>query len=182
MKKLLLLFCLLMLTACSFNIDDIDNTPTKKVEEYLNNYQSLSSDVVSDLDIVVERENTFNLEQKDKYRKLMKKNFQNMSYKVKDETVNGDTAEVEVEINVYDYYKVNKDADNYLLEHRDEFITDVVYDEAKFIDYKLDKMSKNTDKVKYTIYFNLSKDDKGDWSLDEVSESDEDKILGIYEY
>lgn len=182
MKKLLLLFCLLMLTACSFNIDDIDNTPTKKVEEYLNNYQSLSSDVVSDLDIVVERENTFNLEQKDKYRKLMKKNFQNMSYKVKDETVNGDTAEVEVEINVYDYYKINKDADNYLLEHRDEFITDGVYDEAKFIDYKLDKMSKNTDKVKYTIYFNLSKDDKGDWSLDEVSESDEDKILGIYQY
>ena len=60
MKKLLLLLCLLMLTACSFNIDDIDNTPTKKVEEYLNNYQSLSSDVVSDLDIVVERENTFN--------------------------------------------------------------------------------------------------------------------------
>lgn len=182
MKKLLLLLCLLMLTACSFNIDDIDNTPTKKVEEYLNNYQSLSSDVVSDLDIVVERENTFNLEQKDKYRKLMKKNFQNLSYKVKDETVNGDTAEVEVEINVYDYYKVNKDADNYLLEHRDEFITDGVYDEAKFIDYKLDKMSKNTDKVKYTIYFNLSKDDKEKWSLDEVSESDEDKILGIYEY
>lgn len=182
MKKLLLLLCLLMLTACSFNIDDIDNTPTKKVEEYLNNYQSLSSDVVSDLDIVVERETTFNLDEKNKYRKIMKKNFQNMSYKVKDETVNGDIAEVEVEINVYDYYKINKYADNYLLEHRDEFITDGVYDEAKFIDYKLDKMSKNTDKVKYTIYFNLSKDDKGDWSLDEVNEADEDKILGIYGY
>ena len=182
MKKTLVIALLLLLTACSFNIGDIDNTPTKKVEEYLNNYQSLSSDVVSDLDIVVERETTFNLDEKNKYRKIMKKNFQNMSYKVKDETVNGDTAEVEVEINVYDYYKVNKDADNYLLEHRDEFITDGVYDEAKFIDYKLDKMSKNTDKVKYTIYFNLSKDDKGDWSLDEVSEVDEDKILGIYQY
>ena len=43
-------------------------------------------------------------------------------------------------------------------------------------------MSKNTDKVKFTIYFNLSKDKNGNWSLDEVSESDEDKILGIYEY
>ena len=52
----------------------------------------------------------------------------------------------------------------------------------KFIDYKLDKMSKNTDKVKFTIYFNLSKDKNGNWSLDEVSEADEDKILGIYEY
>ena len=182
MKKILVIAIVLLLSACSFNIDDIDNTPTKKVEEYLSNYQSLSSDVVSDLDIVVERETTFNLDEKDKYRKLMKKNFQNMSYKVKDETVNGDTAEVEVEINVYDYYKVNKDVENYLFEHRDEFIVDGVYDEAKFIDYKLDKMSKNTDKVKYTIYFNLSKDNKGEWSIDEVSETDEDKILGIYQY
>ena len=38
------------------------------------------------------------------------------------------------------------------------------------------------DKVKYTIYFNLSKDDKGDWSLNEVSDTDEEKILGIYAY
>ena len=60
-KKLILFLTVLMLTACSLNIDDIDNTPTKKVEEYLNNYQSLSSDVVNDLDIVVERETTFNL-------------------------------------------------------------------------------------------------------------------------
>ena len=64
MKKLILFLTVLILTACSFNIDDIDNTPTKKVEEYLNNYQSLSSDVVNDLDIAVERETTFNLEQK----------------------------------------------------------------------------------------------------------------------
>ena len=83
---------------------------------------------------------------------------------------------------IEDYYKVNKDADNYLLEHRDEFVVDGVYDESKFIDYKLDKMSKNTDKVKFTIYFNLSKDKNGNWSLDEVSEVDEDKILGIYQY
>ena len=171
-----------MLSACSLNIDDIDNTPTKKVEEYLNNYQSLSSDVVNDLDIVVERETTFNLEQKNIYRKIMKKNFSNMSYNVKEETINADSAEVEVEINVYDYYKVNKAADNYLFENRDEFITDGVYDEEKFINYKLDKMEKNTDKVKYTIYFNLSKDDKGDWSLNEVSDTDEEKILGIYAY
>ena len=43
-------------------------------------------------------------------------------------------------------------------------------------------MEKNTDKVKYTIYFNLNKDDKSNWSLDEVSDTDEEKILGIYAY
>ena len=50
MKKLILFLTLLLFTACSLNIGDIDNTPTKKVEEYLNKYQSLSSDVVNDLD------------------------------------------------------------------------------------------------------------------------------------
>lgn len=182
MKKIVLLISILILTACSFSIDDIDNTPTKQVEKYLNSYQSLDKGVISDLDIVVERETNFNLEQKNRYRNLMKKNFQNMSYTIKEETVNGDSAEVDVEISVYDYYKVNKQADNYLLENKDEFIKDGVYDEEKFIDYKLDKMSKNTDKVKYTIYFNLSKDNNGDWRLDEVSEADEEKILGIYQY
>ena len=182
MKKIFLFFSVLIFTACSFKLGDIDNTPTKQVEKYLNSYQSLDKNVVSDLDIVVERETTFNLEQKNKYRSLMKRNFQNMSYTIKEETVNGDSAEVDVEISVYDYYKVNKQADNYLLENKDEFIKDGVYDEEKFIDYKLDKMSKNTDKVKYTIYFNLSKDDKGEWCLDEVSDADEEKILGIYQY
>lgn len=182
MKKIVLLISILILTACSFSIDDIDNTPTKQVEKYLNSYQSLDKGVISDLDIVVERETNFNLEQKNRYRILMKKNFQNMSYTIKEETVNGDSAEVDVEISVYDYYKVNKQADNYLLENKDEFIKDGVYNEERFIDYKLDKMSKNTDKVKYTIYFNLSKDNNGDWRLDEVSEADEEKILGIYQY
>lgn len=182
MKKIVLLISILILTACSFSIDDIDNTPTKQVEKYLNSYQSLDKGVISDLDIVVERETNFNLEQKNRYRSLMKKNFQNMSYTIKEETVNGDSAEVDVEISVYDYYKVNKQADNYLLENKDEFIKDGVYNEERFIDYKLDKMSKNTDKVKYTIYFNLSKDNNGDWRLDEVSEADEEKILGIYQY
>ena len=46
MKKILVIAIVLLLSACSFNIDDIDNTPTKKVEEYLSNYQSLSSDGV----------------------------------------------------------------------------------------------------------------------------------------
>ena len=182
MKKLILFLTLLLFTACSLNIGDIDNTPTKKVEEYLNKYQSLSSDVVNDLDIVAERETSFNLKQKQRYIKIMKKNFSNMSYKIKEETINADSAEVEVEINVYDYYKVNKAADNYLFQNSDEFINDEKYDEEKYINYKLDRMEKNVDKIKYTIYFNLTKDDKGNWSLVDVSNADEEKILGIYAY
>ena len=52
MKKLIMSFAMFMiLTGCTFSITDVDNTPTKKVEAYLNNYQSLTEDVLSDLDI-----------------------------------------------------------------------------------------------------------------------------------
>ena len=167
MKKILIILTIItLLCGCNFNIENISNTPTKQVEEYLNNYQKLTSEVLSDLELVVERENDFNTDQKEKYK-----------------TVNGDNAMVEVEITVYDYYKVISSADNYLDNNIDEFTKeDGNIESDKFIDYKLDRMEKNTDKVKYTIYFNLSKNEKGKWIMDEVSESDEEKILGIYEY
>ena len=184
MKKILIILTIItLLCGCNFNIENISNTPTKQVEEYLNNYQKLTSEVLSDLELVVERENDFNTDQKEKYKDLMKRNFKNMAYKIKDETVNGDNAMVEVEITVYDFYIVISSADNYLDNNIDEFTKeDGNIESDKFIDYKLDRMEKNTDKVKYTIYFNLSKNEKGKWIMDEVSESDEEKILGIYEY
>ena len=64
-----------------------------------------------------------------------------------------------------------------------EFLKDDgTLDLEKFTDYKLKNMKKNTDKVKYTIYFNLTKNKNNKWNVDEVSEFDEEKILGIYEY
>ena len=37
----------------------MDNTPTKKVETYLNNYQTLDSNVLAQLDAIVENEEMF---------------------------------------------------------------------------------------------------------------------------
>ena len=184
MKKIFIIMAFLIIVGgCSLNMDKINNTPTKKVEEYLTNYQKLNEGVIDDLDLVVEKETSFSKNQKELYKNIMKRNFQNMSYKVKDETVNGDNAMVEVEITVYDYYKVIKLSDNYLQNNTDEFISsDGNIDNNKFIDYKLSKMKNSTDKVKYTIYFNLTKDENSTWKMDEVSEFDEEKILGIYEY
>jgi len=55
MKKLILL--LLLLTGC--NTLDISNTPTKKAETFLNNYQILTEDVINDLDNVIEEKYNF---------------------------------------------------------------------------------------------------------------------------
>ncbi len=53
------------------------------------------------------------------------------------------------------------------------------YDEDKFMDYKLSQMENVTDTVKYTIEFTLTKVND-EWQLDELSNSDIEKLHGIY--
>ena len=59
--------------------------------------------------------------QKSTYSDIMKKQYKDMTYKIKDEVIDGDTATVTAEIEVYDYYKINKDAENYYNSNPDEF-------------------------------------------------------------
>ena len=181
MKKVLSILGLaLVLTGCS--IGNMDNTPTKKVETYLNNYQTLDSNVLSELDSLVNQEEMFDEDQKTTYRDIMKKHYQDLTYMIKEETVNGDKATVEVEIEVNDYTKVLKEAETYRTTNEDEFLDDEgMFDESKFNDYKLDLLKNNKERVKYTIYFSLTK--SGDeWALDDLTETEQEKILGIYEY
>ena len=64
----------------------------------------------------------------------------------------------------------------------DEFLDDEgMFDESVFNDYKLEALKDNKERVKYTIYFSLTK--SGDeWTLDDLTETEQEKILGIYEY
>lgn len=181
MKKVLsILGIALVLTGCS--IGNMDNTPTKKVETYLNNYQTLDSNVLSELDSLVDQEEMFDEDQKTTYRDIMKKHYQDLTYTIKEETVNGDKATVEAEIEVNDYTKVLKDAETYRTTNEDEFLDDEgMFDESMFNDYKLEALKDNKERVKYTIYFSLTK--SGDeWTLDDLTETEQEKILGIYEY
>ena len=181
MKKILFsTLIILVLTGCS--LMNMDNTPTKKVEEYLNNYQTLDSNVLSKLDSIVNEEDLFNDNQKTTYRDILKKHYQDLVYKIKEETINGDRATVETEIEVNDYTKVLKQAESYRLSNESEFFNDNnVFDESKFNDYKLELLKSNKDRVKYTIYFSLTKVD-GEWTLDSLTQTEQEKLLGIYEY
>ena len=73
MKKIIacLMLSALVLTGCSIG-EDMDNTPTKKVEEYLNNYQTLDSNVLAELDSIVNSEEMFDEDQKVTYRDILK--------------------------------------------------------------------------------------------------------------
>lgn len=182
MRKLFSVLCFtLILAGCSLG-KNMSNTPTKRVEEYLNNYQTLNSNVLSELDSIVNLEETFDEDQKTTYKDLLKKHYQDLTYVIKDETVNGDKATVEVEIEVNDYTKALKEAESYKTTNEKDLLDDTgAFDEKKYNDYKLDLLKSNKERVKYTIYFSLTKlNDK--WTLDELTETEQDKILGIYEY
>ncbi len=53
------------------------------------------------------------------------------------------------------------------------------YDNDKFMDYKISEMEKVKDTVKYTIEFTLTKVND-EWQLDALSNSDIEKLHGIY--
>ena len=56
----------------------------------------------------------------------------------------------------------------------------ILEETKEYIDYKIKQLKDVTDKVKYTITFNLSKkDDK--WVVDDISDMDRQKIHGLFE-
>ena len=120
MKKILLCFscivAVVFLSGCSFN-----NTPTKKVENFLDNYKNQDETVLTQLKDMIDTDSLMDDNQKSTYSDIMKKQYKDMTYKIKDEVIDGDTATVTAEIEVYDYYKINKDAENYYNSNPDEF-------------------------------------------------------------
>ena len=176
MKKLVYILFLFLLVGCN----DLSNTPTKKTEEFLKKYQTLDESVINDLENVV-NESDLNDEQKAIYIDIMKKQYQNLSYEVKDETLNGDEAITAVEISVIDFKKVLDEANDYLKNNEEEFYDNGEYSIVKFNDYKLSKLKEAKDKVRYTIEIKLTKiNDK--WTVDNLSNETYDKINGVYNY
>lgn len=174
MKKLLIfLFLLFTVSGCG-----ADNTPKAEVQKLFSNYNNLSSDLLIQLDSVMESENLTETQIK-KYKEVLKRQYKDLKYKVNDEIISNDTAIVSAEIEVYNLSKVIDDADEYLKNNKDEFYNNEKLDNEKFWDYKLDKMLKASEKITYTVDFSLTELD-GKWTLDELLETDRQKIHGLY--
>ena len=178
MRKLLLFILLLVLFV---GCDNLMNTPTKKVEEFLNKFQMLDREVINNLKLSLD-DNNFTNEEKDKYIELMKNQYADLVYTIKDEEVNGDRAVVKVEIEVYDYNKATIESDNYYIHNQDKFLDENgMVDSSKYTNYKLDSMKKIKERVKYTINFNVTKIDDI-WTLQDITEEDRQKIHGLFSY
>ena len=179
MKKILwIILAVICLTGCN----NLMNTPTKKVEMLLSKYQQNDIDVLKDLDSALLTDTILTSSQKDRYKDIMKTQYKDLTYVVKDEAIDGKTAVVEVEIEVYDYSKAITDIENDLLNNADTYKDSTgEISTTMFNDSKLDALEKVNDRVKYTINFTLSKIDE-EWLVDDLTETERMKIHGLYAY
>lgn len=190
MKKLILGFIIILLSACSLNTY---LSPKEKVSEFLNKYKNQDSKVIKDLDKTISSEYTGDF--KKRYINLMKKQYKDMSYKITNEVIDGKNAIVTADISVYDYESAIESANDYLSTHENEFYKDIItnkdkensgskttnkiLDKDKFMNYKLDLLEQVNDKKTYTIEFSLT-NKNDEWIMDPLSDSDIEKIHGIY--
>jgi len=175
MKKILAVLSIIILTGCTL---DISNTPTKKVEEYLNKFQILDEEVLNELDDVINEKKLDN-ENKEEYREIIKKQYKDMQYTIKEESIDGDEATVTAQIIVKDFTKIINDAEIYKRENMNEFYENNTYNDNLYKKYLIDKLKDAKERVTYTLEFTLHKENTK-WKLDPITEEIEDKILGIY--
>lgn len=207
MKKIIVLFLVIFLSACSLTTK---TSPKQTVTDFLDRYRNEHTSVMEQLKDTIESQFT-NDEYKKRYTTLMTNQYKNMEYKVTDEVIEENNAVVDVEVTVLNYGSAIRDSENYLKDHRDEFKkskdtnssasndtnsddNSILYndrsadettrdndiDDDKYMEYRLSQMENVTDTVKYTVEFNLTKNKDGKWEIDSLSDTDIEKLHGIY--
>lgn len=176
MKKKIYLMGLIILTALLFGCNN--NTPKGKVERLLMNYQNNNDVIISELEDYLNSQ-TSDVKTFNAYKEVYLRQYNDLTYQIKDETIDGDNATVTAQIEVYDYYKTETDSNNYITLNPDEFSSDGTYDSNKALDYRTKKLNNAKERVTYTITFNLTKVNN-EWTIDNLSTEDLEKIHGIY--
>ena len=178
MKKIFLVFAIIFFM-CGCSMGNMENTPTRQVENYLNKYQSLDKSVLEDLDNILMGDSSLNDSERNEYRDFMKKHYQDLQYEIKNETIDGDNANVQAEVTVRDYTNAINSANDYKNQNESKFQTDGNYDPTLFSSYRLSELKKVRGTTTYTILFTLVKKD-GKWVLNQPSDEDLNKINGLY--
>ena len=164
MKKLLIfIISIMVLVGC-----DIANTPTSRVEDYLGRYQRLDKSVSLSYTQLAGSDN-IEEDNRNRYQKLVEKQFRNLSYEVKEEVIDGDISYVAVQVKVCNYGDVI-----------DKYDIDDYGDEDEYHDKVIKELEKQKEKIVYTITFELELNKKDEWKVSELSLEDKDKLLGIY--
>ena len=96
MKKIVLLVAFLFLVVGCSELEM--DSPTKKVEAFLNKYQTHDNEVINEFDVTMFEEENLTDEQKERYKEIMLNQYKDLTYKIKEEKIDGNKAKVEVEI------------------------------------------------------------------------------------
>ncbi len=179
MKKILVLLMvtLLVVTGCKA----FEDTPTKVVNRFLNNYKNNDEAVINELNDYLATQD-LDEETLEDYREIYLRQYSNMDFVIKNEKIDGDKADVDVQITVYDYYKTNMASGDYFTANQADFVDDNGdVDISKYLAYKIKKMLDTTDTVDYTLTINLNKiNDK--WEIEPLTTEQLSKLHGTYEY
>ena len=177
MKKVIILFTMvLIVVGCN-----ISNTPSSKVQKYLDSFINLSEDVEMDIETTVTSENLSN-ENKEIYKSVLKRQYQDLKYEIKDEKIDGDNAQVTVKVTIYDLYHAEKESLNYMNEHTNEFNDENgMFNNELYNTFRINKLLEENNKVDYEIVFNLDKKDT-EWILRNPDRDTLEKINGLYKY
>ena len=147
----------------------MSNTPTSKVEEVLMKYQRLDNDIKTAIDNVLDEQN-FNDDHKERYRKLLENQYKNMTYEIKEERIDGNTATVITEIEVLDYKNAISDLT----------FDSTIYTKESYDEEKLNRLENTSSKVTYTMELTLTKDEDDIWHLNALTNEQIKKIQGMF--
>ncbi|MDO5569350.1 MAG: membrane lipoprotein lipid attachment site-containing protein [bacterium] len=155
MKKIILFLTIIFLfTGC----EKLLNTPTKQVEALFNKYQTVDTDIQKEINEYLANEELTEEERK-RYYKVIENQYKNLVYDIKEEEINGDEAVVTTEIEVLDYKTASETNQTNAS--------------------KLEALEKTKEKVKYTLYINVLKEN-GNWKVNYLTTADRKKIQGMY--
>ena len=176
MKKIVIfIVILLVLSGCSKSKNAFDI-----VKDYLDNYNSLSSNIRKEIDEIVNNSNELSEDNKDIYKKIFLRQYKDLKYTILTEEYGDNKALITVNINVYDLNKAEEEAMDYLSKNLKDFYDDNdIFNNDKYINYKLNLMYESKERIDYIVTFLLElKNDK--WVLVQPTNEDLEKIHGIY--
>ncbi len=178
MKKFLVVLCaILLFTGCSCAATG--KTPDETVDSFFEKYRNKDDDIITQLVETIKNEDLTDETQKE-YRKLMEKQYDQLSYVIKDTKEDNNEATVTVELTVLNYRGAVLKAEEELNSNPDKFNDEEGnFSEKKYMEYKIEKMKDVTDTTTYTIDLNLTKEN-GMWKVDQLSSDDISKIHGLY--
>ena len=171
----------ILLSICFFFTGCVNITAPDAVKEYLEKIRNHDQRVISSIEEKNEKEEWTESQAK-LYDLIMKRQYVNLEYKIVHETYNGNIANIEVEIEVYDYVHSQNEALEYVQKHQNEFLEeDGGIDQNKYKNLKLEYMNKEKNRILYTISFECVFNENS-WEMKELKTVDVEKIQGIYDY